>query len=591
MDRWEIRSEPSADDPQRHVLLLKGGMTDIAQLVRKFGAMCGRPTPHSGGGYNLSLVLHKVTPAARASLDAWLEKAAPGAAGAGSGPAPGGPLPPMPVLNSPQTAPPSPTPPVLVPPPTMPSVPVPPPAAPPMPPIPTAGRSEPPPTKPELPGPSIVTPTPGVPVSEMPKVHDTPQPPPPTLTRPPDTAPPVATPPPPSPLSEALREDWTLETLQVGAYNRFAHAAATSVVNQPGTMYNPLFLYGTPGTGKSRLLHAIANAMSKGLGESTFLLTSGARLSRAVTSALARGSTADIDAKVKESRALFIDDIHLMAVNDGNKEALARVFKAFFDDKRQVVITSLYPPKALGRLEESLKFSFAKGWSVDLKIPGPNVQKDLIMMVCDKAGMQLSQDEGNTLHEKLSHIGYSELSLWASRLALLRDKRESRGEPVGVQDLLSIIYEPVVGGVEGQPTQRPPFTQPPVGADAQPIAVIAPKARDGVGSFAASLFYEVGGNYGFAPAYRHVLFETYDDQQQVGVPFQIADMCHRAAVTRALIIGPTPESALGTRAAEFAHAVRHLLESVGVRTGWIPASGLYTGAHYLNAHLDFNKRA
>ena len=77
--------------------------------------------------------------------------------------------------------------------------------------------------------------------------------------------------------------------------------------------------------------------------------------------------------------------------------------------------------------------------------------------------------------------------------------------------------------------------------------------------------------------------------RQVGVPFQIADLCHKAAVTRALVIGPTSESALGPRSNEFGHAVRHILESVGVRTGWVPSNGLHIGAHYLNAHLDFNK--
>ena len=77
--------------------------------------------------------------------------------------------------------------------------------------------------------------------------------------------------------------------------------------------------------------------------------------------------------------------------------------------------------------------------------------------------------------------------------------------------------------------------------------------------------------------------------QQVGVPFQIADMCVRAGVTRALIVGPGPDSPLAPRANEFGHAVRRILDSSGIITGWVPFNGLQIGAHYLNAHLDFEK--
>ncbi|MDX6769255.1 MAG: DnaA/Hda family protein, partial [Elusimicrobiota bacterium] len=407
---------------------------------------------------------------------------------------------------------------------------------------------------------------------------------------------PASVPPPPTGvppltiLAAPLRTDWTFDSLLVGAYNRFAHAAAMSVVSSPGTMYNPLFLYGVPGTGKSHMIHAIGGALSKGLGDAVLLSTSGARLSRAVNAAIARNGLAELEKKAADSKALLIDDIHLLAVDDKNKEFLAKLFKTFFDRGLQVVITSLYPPRALNALEEALKFSFSKGWSVDLKIPSPAVQKDLVMAAGDRANAGWTVEEMGVLHEKLSAWGYSDLTLWLRRLQLLKKVREAKGQPTAINELLALIYDPLVAASTAPPTPEQAaaarFAPPTVSAAAPPLAVLAPKGADGVGPFAASQFYEIGGRNGIAAAFRHALWETYDAGQSFGVPFQIGDMCARAAVTRLLLVGPGGDSPLAPRAMEFAHAVRRILESQGVQLGFIPYNGLMNPAQYLNAQLD-----
>ncbi len=408
MEKWEIRPTPSADDPDRHVLLLQGGPSDVAALLKKFGALMGRPSPAKAEGFNLSLVLHRLKPAKRAKLDEWLTQAAP-----------------PPVAPLVVSAPPAPAS-ALVPPPT--PMPRPascrrprrcptsrrrrrrrcptsfrrrrrcpicaPPATPPAP-LSLQPAAEPPsvpalkPLEPEKPVLVSLTPEPVAGAAPAPP----PPPPEPVVEGARRDGPPAPEPvaPPAAglaefPLAVDLRADWTLDTVLVGAYNRFAHAAAMSVVTSPGTMYNPLFLYGVPGTGKSHMLNAIGASLSKGLGGSVLLSTSGSRLSRAVNGALARKAMAEIETRVENSKALLMDDIHLMAISDQNKDALAAVFKSFFDRKLQVVITSLYPPKSLGALEGALKFSFSKGWSVDLKMPSPAIQKDIIMGAADRAG-------------------------------------------------------------------------------------------------------------------------------------------------------------------------------------------------------------
>ncbi len=634
MERWEIRASPNADDPQRHLLLLRGGVADVAAVLKKFGALCGRPTPLEGDDFNMSFVLHKLTPEARAKVDAWLEQVAPKPAAAAPAapaptpapapaptpapaapppPAPAPALPPMPSFAAPSGAPPPPAPAT----PGLPAIPPPAPALG----IPSASDLPPPKDflKPvESAGPAI--PEAGVAPKKEPLISlgpDAPPIPPPAPAVPPP-APAPATPPAPAPtevrmatpnpagpapapaaganpaakaLTEELKADWTFETLLVGAYNRFAHAAAMSVVTSPGSMYNPLFLYGVPGTGKSHLMYAIASSMSKGLGTASLMVTSGARLSRAVSAAAAAGGMAAIDKKVADSKALFVDDIHLLALTEQNKDLLAKLFKAFFDRGQQVVLTSMYPPKALGAIEEALKFQFSKGWSVDLKVPNPNIQRDLVAAVCDRIGAGLGGDEIGQFADKLTNWGYQDLTLWARRLGTLRKIRSAASQPAPLMDMLRLIYEPITIGSEAAPpdTSKAVFAPPAPAPDAEPLAVLSPKGNEGAGAFACTLFYDLGGKNGFKRSYKHVLTSSYDSMQQVGVPFQIADMCHRAGVTRALIVGPGPDSPLAPRAAEFGHAVRRILESGGVSMGWIPFSQIQIGAHYLNAHLDFDK--
>lgn len=593
MKRWEIRPSPGSDDAQRHLLLIEGGPADVSAILKRFGALCGRPGPADVAGFDLALVLHKLTDEKRGKLEKWLGEVAPAAPPPASEPTPEPTPVPAPVASTP---PPVPDIPALVPPPanlppaespliSLSPEPAPPPPAT-APPVILPPTVPPPVTAPPVTAPPVAATPPPAPIS-APAPAPAPAP---VAAAPAPVAPPTSSPPPLSVLVAPLRSDWTFDSLLVGAYNRFAHAAAMSVVSSPGSMYNPLFLYGVPGTGKSHMLHAIGAGLSKGLGDAVLLSTSGSRLSRAVNAAAARKTLAELEKKAADSKALLIDDIHLLAIDDGNKEFLGKLFKSFFDRGLQVVITSLYPPRALSALEEALKFSFSKGWSVDLKIPSPAVQKDLIVSAGDRANAGWTVDDMSLLHEKLSVWGYSDLSLWLRRLSVLKKLKTAAGQPAGMADMLTLIYDPLVAVSTAPPTPEQAaatrFAPPTVSAAAPALGVLAPKGMDGQGPFAASLFYEIGARNGVTSAFRHALWETYDAGQSFGVPFQIGDMCARAGVTRVLLVGPGGDSPLAARAAEFSHAVRRILESGGIQLGFIPHTGLQNPAQYINAQLD-----
>lgn len=621
MEKWTIKPAPTAQDPRRHVLLLKGDMKDVTALLKKFGAMCGRPSPaREPEGYNFSLFLHGLTEGSLDRVKSALGELAPGAATApfpSSGPAPA-----FEVERFPAAAPPAPATP-------------PPAAAPPPPPIPSEGpipSPEPPPTAPPpagdaLPPPPTPMPSDGPPsglVSLAPGLPPAPTPPPATPELPPlPAAPPTPSALPPAPeipglpaaappltaspasaaapalmtseplfgLMTPLDAARTFETLQVGAYNRFAHAAATSVISAPGSMYNPLFLYGPPGVGKTHMAQAITHGLGGPLGKENVVLTSGARLGRAVSLALAAQRAGEIEKALAKAKALVVDDLHLLSVTEQNTASLAKAFAIFFSSNLQVVLTAMYPPRALGALEEALKISFGKGWSVDLKVPNPNVQREIVHGQLDRAGLNMSNDEVSVFLERLGP-NYGEASTWVRRVVQMHRLSQQSGQNAKPEELMAIVFNPdppPAGQETPSATQLESvrnFSPPAPASNAISLAVLLPKTQEFLRDWVVSRFYQAGTQYRVNQTYRHVAFETYDAQQPFGVPFMIADVCQRAGAQAALIIGPPAEASLAGRAGEFTHAVGHLLEGMGVRMAWIAHNGTMSTSNFLRAQLD-----
>lgn len=548
MEKWDIRPAPTAFDPQRHLLLVKGKMKDVTAIVKKFGALCGRPSPaQTPEGFNYKLYLHGLTAAGRERLCAALDEMLPAAKAAAVKPAAAEPEPAKP-------------PPEVIPP------------------------AEPP----EL-------------VSLAPKAPEAPAAEPPPAETPPaeEPAPAVFAAQGPAPqarplwgLQEPLDSSRSFDSLMVGAYNRFAHAAATSVVGSPGSMYNPLFLHGPPGVGKTHMIHAIGGGLAAAMTAEGVVLTSGPRLSRAVGQALAEKKLGEVEALLKKAKSLLVDDVHLLAVTDQNRAALAKVFGQFLERGHQVVMTSIYPPRALGALEEALKISLAKGWSVDLKVPGAAVQVEIIQGYLDRHAVNIPNEAVRKLHDKLG-ANYFEAERWLRRLSVLIKLHESDSPPPEAEDFFPALFDP--GPPPGSPDLPTPkelesaksFRLPAPGADAVNLAVVAPKGQEAMLPWMAARFHEAAAGHGIGRTYRQVAAETYDAGQPFGVPFQIGEMCLRTGAAAALILGPPGESSLASRSAEFSHAVGHILESLDVAMGWIPHRGSVSSGHFLRAHLDF----
>jgi len=368
-------------------------------------------------------------------------------------------------------------------------------------------------------------------------------------------------------------------------------------------MYNPLFLHGPPGTGKTHTLQAIAVGLSRSLGEGRVVLTSGPRLACAVSAALSEGGLGEIKASLGKAKALLVDDIHLLAVTEHNRSALARVFGLFQDRSLQVAFASLYPPKALGALEDSLSLSFERG-AVDLKPPSPAAQLEIIRAFCDRNGVALNAREIMAFHERLGPNAF-EAARWLRRLAAMSGLPELASRAPSAEEMIPLLFAeapiPREGGAASgelepgsldfptaaQLAGLKGFPSPAPGPRALGLAVLAPQGEEErLSPWMVARFHQAGARYGLSSAYRLVLVASYDPGQPFGVPFEIGERCLKAGAQAALIMGPPDHSSLAGQAAEFSHAVGHILESLGIAMAAIPWRGTTSDGNFLRAHLD-----
>ena len=160
-----------------------------------------------------------------------------------------------------------------------------------------------------------------------------------------------------------LNPRYTFDAFVIGSGNQFAHAACQAVAERPSKAYNPLFLYGGVGMGKTHLMHAIGNGIegSTCLGAQQFV--------DSLIAALQEGTVERWRARFRAAGALLIDDVHFLAGKERTQEELFHVFNDMYDQGKQVVLSSDRPPKELEDLEERLRSRFEGGLVVAIQPP------------------------------------------------------------------------------------------------------------------------------------------------------------------------------------------------------------------------------
>lgn len=161
----------------------------------------------------------------------------------------------------------------------------------------------------------------------------------------------------------------TFDTFVVGSSNRFAHAACQAVAAKPAVLYNPLFIYGNSGLGKTHLLYAIANEIEKNNPATDILYVKGEEFTNELVDAIAKESTSAFHAKYRQADVLLVDDIQFIGGKEQTQEEFFHTFNALYHAQKQIVLTSDRPPKEIKTLEDRLRTRFEWGLLADIQPP------------------------------------------------------------------------------------------------------------------------------------------------------------------------------------------------------------------------------
>ena len=188
---------------------------------------------------------------------------------------------------------------------------------------------------------------------------------------------------------------FTFDNFVVGPSNRFAHSAAIAVSKTPGQVYNPLFIYGPPGVGKTHLLYAIANGIRKLNPEANIVYIKGDQFTNELIEALQSGKNIEFRSKYREADLFLIDDIQFIAGKNSTQEEFFHTFNKLYEEKKQIVMTSDRKPSDMLTLEDRLRTRFEWGLLADIQPPDYETRMAILKNKAKHLGLTLDDDVCN----------------------------------------------------------------------------------------------------------------------------------------------------------------------------------------------------
>ncbi len=188
---------------------------------------------------------------------------------------------------------------------------------------------------------------------------------------------------------------FTFDNFVVGPSNRFAHGAAIAVSNNPGQVYNPLFIYGPAGVGKTHLLYAIANGIRKQNANANIVYIKGDQFTNELIAAIQSGKNIEFRNKYREPDLLLIDDIQFIAGKEATQEEFFHTFNKLYEEHKQIVMTSDRKPGDMVTLEDRLRTRFEWGLLADIQPPDYETRMAILRNKAKNLGLDHSDDVCN----------------------------------------------------------------------------------------------------------------------------------------------------------------------------------------------------
>jgi len=189
-----------------------------------------------------------------------------------------------------------------------------------------------------------------------------------------------------------LNDKYRFETFVVGFSNQFAHAASMAVAEQPSRAYNPLFIYGGVGLGKTHLMHAIGHSISTEMPRMKLTYMSSERFMNELIHSIRYDKMIQFREKYRNIDVLLMDDIQFLAGKERTQEEFFHTFNALYDSQKQIIISSDSPPKEIPTLEERLHSRFEWGLIADIQPPDLETKIAILRKKADAQGVNISDD-------------------------------------------------------------------------------------------------------------------------------------------------------------------------------------------------------
>ncbi len=385
------------------------------------------------------------------------------------------------------------------------------------------------------------------------------------------------------PTSELKKHNWPLEVPLVPTYtlnnmvmsvNRFAHATAISVIENPGKLYNPLVLHGGTGTGKTHFLNALAYAFSKKFGQEHIFMTNGVRLSRGIQRYVMEGNIDKFENFMKSVNALLIDDIHLLAINEQNRAYVSKLLNGFLQEKKQIVITSKYPPESLEKLEELIQFRLDSGWISELKPATGATHFRIVKKMLFENGVDLNDKQ---IEEFFSapHMTLGTVTRSIRRLKVLENlifpnvPAEEKSQAGIFEKLLA---------TKGEDKKSELLTKDPAeittlsmsgNGEWGRIGFFYPQNCSDMMNWMVYALDKRAKELGIEGGFEIVVRSSYATENIISSAFKIANLCDNKKLKGAVILGPKPNSCDPSVRENFYDILTHMLEIMLIRCGII----------------------
>lgn len=385
------------------------------------------------------------------------------------------------------------------------------------------------------------------------------------------------------PLSELKKHNWPLEVPLVPTYtlenmvmsvNRFAHATAISVIDNPGKLYNPLVLHGATGTGKTHFLNAMAYAFSKKYGQENIFMTNGVRLSRGIQRYVMEGNIEKFEKFMDTVKVLLIDDIHLIAINEQNRVHISKLLNKFLKEQKQIVITSKYPPESLEKLEELIKFKLDSGWISELKPASGAAHFKIVKKMLLDNGVDLN-DAQITEFFGGPHMTLGTVTRSVRRLKVLENlifphiPESERSQATIFQKLLATAGEDATSEILSRDPDSITTISTVGNGEWGRIGFFYPQNSSHMMNWMVYALQQRAAELGVTGGFDIAVRSSYATENIISSAFKIANLCDNKKLKGAVILGPALTVCDPSVRENFYDILTHMLEIMLIRCGII----------------------